>query len=103
MIARIERGMSEMREEMASRFDRTVSTDLYAVQQKATQEDMAELRRDVDAQRESAQRATRELREEIRAEARQRITDRRWWLTAVGIPIGALILQYVGPLIGGAS
>ncbi len=103
MLTRIENGMAELREDMAHRFNRTVSAELYSVQHQSIQTDLAEMRSDIDRHYREARNSTAELRDEIQTESQQRIADRRWWLTAIGIPVCAMVLQYVEPLIKATS
>ncbi|MBV2364256.1 hypothetical protein [Streptomonospora nanhaiensis] len=100
LIERVEHGQQAMRQELSQRLDRTVSTDIYTVQHRAVMEEIAELKAAHAKGVQDFEDDVAQVREEVRAEARQRIADRRWWLTAIGIPVAALVLQYAGPLLG---
>src|SRR5699024_11289857 len=74
MLTRIENGMAELREDMAHRFNRTVSAELYSVQHQSIQTDLAEMRSDIDRHYREARNSTAELRDEIgRASCRESV------------------------------
>ncbi|MFC7330825.1 hypothetical protein [Marinactinospora rubrisoli] len=103
LIGRVERGQQELRAEISQRLDRTVSSDIYAVQHAAIQTEIAELKSDVAAVRKEAEEGVGAVRGQIADERRQRVADRRWWLAAVGIPLATVVLPYLDALFRGGS
>jgi hypothetical protein len=95
-LARIE----DRQKEQATQY---VPMQVYTLQHATMQAEIAELKGEIAATREAHGSEVESVRAEVRAETRQRIADRRWWLTAIGIPVASLILQYLAPLIGGGS
>jgi len=91
-LARIEAGQADLRREISERLDRTVSIEMYQVQHKQITDEIAELKSEIDA-----------TEQRITAGEQQRVTDRRWWLTAVLLPVVGLVASYVAPLLGGGG
>lgn len=92
LIRRVEEGQQAMQRDLNARMDRTVSSELYTVQHKATLDKIAELETDLG-----------EVRQEARAADDKRVTDRRWWIAAVAVPVGLVLVDFVFPLLGGGA
>lgn len=102
-LARIEAGQADLRRELGERLDRTVPLEVYQVQHRALTEEIAELKAEISAERKDRAEELSALREDIAESRRQRVLDRRWWMTAVAIPSAGLVGNYLSPLLGGGG
>ncbi|HLU76159.1 MAG TPA: hypothetical protein VKZ82_28535 [Nonomuraea sp.] len=102
-LSRIESGMADMRREVGERLGQMVPMQVYTLQHQALSEEIVELKAEVAEERKKRSAEVAEVRAEVTAAERQRVTDRRWWMTAVLIPVVSLVLTYVAPLVGGGA
>ncbi|GAB3213332.1 hypothetical protein GCM10027294_43890 [Marinactinospora endophytica] len=102
-LARIEQGQRELRDELASRMNQMVPMQVYTLEISALRGELVELKADLATQEKEVEADLAAVRDDLRTADRQRIIDRRWWLTAVGIPVAALLIQYAGLILGGGS
>jgi predicted nucleic acid-binding Zn-ribbon protein len=103
VLARIEEGQKDLRRELAESRAQMVPMQVYTLEIAALRSESAELKAELVAGRKEQEGAVAGLREELKAEAKQRVLDRRWWLGIVAVPIAGLVQSYLAPLMGVGS
>lgn len=85
-------GQADLRRELTERLAQVVPTQVYQLQHQAVRDEITELQQDLG-----------ELRKDAKETEAKRGADRKWWITAILIPIASLVLTYLVPLLSGGG